>query len=88
MICLLLCSTDTDIDTTQTQIYIKSLKCKTRNTLLYNYELYKFIIKIYVHKYVSIFFYGTERCFSWLVQKDLFLIFIIILKIYTINLSF
>ena len=43
-------------------------------------------IKIYVHRYVSVFL--AEKCFSCLVQNDLFFIFIIILKNYTINLSF
>jgi len=54
--------------------------------IYYNYESYKLIIKIYVYKYVSVFL--AERCFSWLAQKDLFLIFIIIIKIHTISLSF
>jgi len=53
--------------------------------ILYNYELYKMTIKIYVYN-VSVFL--EEKYFSWLVQNDLFLIFIIILKIYTISLSF
>jgi len=33
-------------------------------------------------------FFLVERCFSRLVQKHLFLIFIIIIKIYTINIFF
>jgi len=57
-----------------------------RTQILYNYELYKLIIKIYVYKYFQ--FFLAERSFSWLVQKDLFFIFIITVKIYTINLNF
>ena len=35
-----------------------------------------------------IIFFEAERCFLVLVQKDLLFIFIIIIKIYTISLSF
>ena len=45
-------------------------KCRTRGHeyiyiyiyILINYELYKLLIKIYVHNYVSVFL--VERCFS------------------------
>jgi len=61
---------------TRTQIYI-----------LYNYELYKLTINIYALKYVSVFV-EEEICFFYDWFKKIFLIFIIIIKIYTINLSF
>ena len=54
--------------------------------ILYNYELYKLAIKIYMYKYVLIFL--VERCLLWLIQNDLFFMFVIIIKIYTINLNF
>jgi len=52
-----LCSidTDTNTDTTRTRKYVRFLKCRTRGTqiyILYNYELNKLTIKIYVYKYV------------------------------------
>jgi len=63
--------------------------------ILYNYELYKIHGK---HLYVQVFFnfftnkiffiFLVEKYFSWLIKKDLSHIFIIILKIYKINLNF
>ena len=49
---LYLCSTDTDTIRTRTWKYVKSLKCRIRIYILYNYELYKLTIKSYAHKYV------------------------------------
>ena len=40
-----------------------------------------------MYNYVSIF-YVSNRCSSWLIKKYLFHIFIIIIKIYIISLSF
>jgi len=60
---------------------------RTHICILYKYELYKLIIKIYVHKYVSTYFVA-EKCFSLLVQKNFYFIFIIIIiKFYAISLS-
>ena len=61
---------------TRTQIYI-----------LYNYELYKLTIKIYVHNYVSDFFFSRKKLFM-VGSKEFFYYFIIIIKIYTISLNF
>jgi len=58
---------------------IKISRYGTQIYILYNYKLYKLIIKIFVCKYVLIFL--TEKCFSQLVQNVLFLIFIMIIKI-------
>ena len=43
---------------------------------------------LYAQVCFRLFFFLVERCFSWLVQNDLFLIFIIIRKSYTISLRF
>jgi len=79
---------DTNTDDTKIRIIFKMYDTETRIYILHNYEFYKLTINIYVHKYVSYFFLGTWRCFSWLIQKNLFLVFIIIIKNYIINLSF
>jgi len=41
--------------------------------ILYNYELYKLTIKIYVHKYVSIFF--SRKMFLMIFSKEFVLYF-------------
>ena len=46
-------NTDTDTDNTEIRIISKMQDIGTRIYILYNYELYKLTIKIYVHKYVS-----------------------------------
>jgi len=56
--------------------------------ILYNYELYKLTIKIYVQKYVLDYFLEQKDVFSLLVHNDLILIFIIIITIYTIKFEF
>jgi len=67
---------------TNTEYVLYVLEHGIRIYILYNYELYKLTIKIYVQKYYSVFF--IKKMFL-MVQKDLLLIFTIIIKIYTIK---
>jgi len=59
----------------------------TQIYILYNFELYKLKINIYVRKYLSDSF-GNKKIFFMTGSKILIIIFIIIIQIYTINLSF
>jgi len=70
-----LCSTDTDTNTTLTQIqkYVKSPKCRTQIYILYNYELYELTIKIYVHKYVLDYFLEQKDVFHYWFTRIYFL---------------
>jgi len=80
-----LSSTNTDTDTLTRNF--QNIGSGSRIYILYHYELYKLTIKIYVNKYDWIFSM-VERCFTCLVQKDMFLISIIIIETYTISLRF
>jgi len=51
-------NTDTNMDT-KICIISKMQDTGTQIYILYNYELYKLTIKIYVHKYVPDIFFGA-----------------------------